>query len=211
MKDQGIKQNAVDQVLDFISYTERQKNRQERFQQMIDRAEKRKKRKRINYSIAAAVVMLIGTAGLIVLNQSHEDPETLFKNYYQKHVFPLEYRSDNQDHDTTSSAFQMFNEGEINEAARKAEALLKSSPTDPDVIILLASIQMEQQNYHEAIKYLNELDSFGGAYLNNGLWYKGLCYLALGESDQARECLRVLQKSNNHTASKKSKEILKCL
>ena len=86
---------------------------------------------------------------------------------------------------------------------------MQADPDDPDIILLLAFIKMEQGKFNEAITHLDRMMIFGGSYESTALWYKGLCCLANDETDQAISTFKILRKSDDIKIVRRSSQILR--
>ena len=198
-------------LLDHLSYEERQKLKADKYRLMVERAKRRYRRRSIyltSLSIASCLVAII-FFGPILSNQI--DNDELFSKYYEPFDFQTTHRGNTQDLSEFITAVDLFKKSELSQAHEITNDLLLKTPNNPDYLLLLSMILLEQEKYAEAIDDLHLISQQGGSYEDAALWYIGLCRLALEQYGQAETLFKTLRKSGDSKIGKMSKGILKVL
>jgi tetratricopeptide (TPR) repeat protein len=198
-------------LLDHLSYEERQKLKADKYRLMVERAKRRYRRRSIyliSLSIASCFAAII-FFGPLLSNQI--DNDKLFSKYYEPFDFQTTHRGNTQEPSEFITAVDLFKKSELSQAHEITSDLLVKTPNNPDYLLLLSMILMEQEKYAEAINYLHIISRQGGSFEAIGLWYIGLCRLELEQYDQAEALFKTLRKSGDSKIGKMSKGILKVL
>jgi len=199
-------------LLDHLSYEERQKLKAEKYRLMVERA-KRRYRRRVIYMISSISVASCLIAAILfgpgLSNQVQK--EELFSYYFEAFDFQTTHRGNTQELSEFITAVDLFKKSELSQAHEITNDLLIKTPNNPDYLLLLSMILMEQEKYAEAIGYLHLISQQGGSFEVTALWYIGLCRLELEQYDQAEALFKTLRKSGDSKIGKMSKDILKVL
>lgn len=209
MENDDKRLKNLENLLDQISYDERQKSKTNRYQIMAERAQKRYRRRRIYFVSGIAVAASL--IGIILFNLNGSNTLTnmeLFDKYYEPYSFQTEYRADASAIDPYLAAIQLYHEGDSDEAMPLIIPLCQESPDNPEYQLLRSLIHIELQEYTMAERGLKTVISHGGSYKTTGLWYLGLCAIANEEYQAAKEIFMHFT-SQDDEISKKSRQILK--
>jgi len=211
MENDDKRLKNLENLLDQISYDERQKSKTNRYQIMAERAQKKYRRRRIYFVSGIAVAASL--IGIILLSLTGSNTLTnmeLFDKYYESYNFQTEYRADSLAIDPYLEAIQFYHEGDSDKAMQLITPLCQKSPDNPEYQFLRSLIHIELHEYTKAQKALNTVISHGGSYEITGLWYLGLCAIANEEYQSANEIFMGFT-SQDDTMHKQSRQILKYL
>ena len=162
-----------------------------------------------HYSAAAAIVAIMVVVGIWVYSP-RQTSEELFTAYFKPYanIFEPTVRSSQTTPSTQRvEAFQAYEQGDYQKAARLFTALNKEKP-EPGILLLLGNSNLILGNLKEAEnnfitlrKDFDELDL-------QAQWYLSLCYLKSGDTKRARAILNELG-GTEVTYAEKAKELLK--
>lgn len=211
MENESIRQEALNKLLDIISYEEKKKLRTDKYRLMGERARKRTRKLRLYYASGiTAAACLIGVFFILLPKESTSHDE-LYNMYYATHNYYTEYREDGVEMDNYLKSIHLYQKGRASEALAIIHPLFLESPLNPDYLLLQSLIWMELREYEKAQQGLQSAIKFGGSYEATGLWYLGLNHLALEDIQSAEEVFRRIGSMEAPILSKKSKKILRKL
>ena len=101
----------------------------------------------------------------------------------------------------------LYKDGKIEEARKNLDPLLASEENNPDYLLLMSQILMQQKNFSSSIVYLNQVIQFGGSYERTGQWYLALSHLALNKYDRCSEALDSIIESGDPKLSKVARKL----
>lgn len=138
-------------------------------------------------AVAAVALLLVASAWIFTLmNQTSLSSEEIYDMYYQPDDAVMVMRSG-----TSGSEEAM-----LMEALRKYERndfegalkLLKKDNSNLMVHFYSGLAYMEIEHFNEAIRsFQNILDDQQNLFVEQALWYQGLCYIKTGRTDKAKE------------------------
>ncbi len=160
------------------------------------------------WAVAASIFLLAATSSiLLVTGRNSADHLSVYEQFYSAPPIDGPQRTGAQGEENRySAALELYNEGKYAEALEAFNRI--PEPVHVTSIYLYKGIaMMETGNYSEAIDQFRNLEE--DAYLNHfGMWYTGLCYLAIGDKDNARSVFREIVREKGHYMTR-SRDILK--
>ncbi len=184
----------LEELLDKISNMELDSRRQEKYDRLVADARRTNSlRKRwlagtVIVTAAACITVII----IINITLSGQDNSKVYDSFYSPHNFPVEYRGTDSLQTNFLESVRLYSEGEAEYAEKKLTPLLNEGTNNPDYLLLMSQILMEQGKFDASIIYLKKIIEFGGSYERTGLWYLALSYLATKKYDQCIEVLGLL-------------------
>ena len=166
----------------------------------------------IRYAAAFTGLMLLGT--IMTLMLQNQGSEELFKKYYRPYEIITVSRSQNtaQGENLFSKATEFYSSGEFSRAAELFSEFLVSNPMRQDARFYQGMAEMETANYPVAIRSLTYLEAENNSlYQDKAMWYLSLCYLAMGDMDNAKKELHAISESKLNNYRSKAKKILRKL
>lgn len=153
-------------------------------------------------AVAAVALLLIGSAFVFnMIRNPSMSPEQIYEMYYQPDDAVMVMRSGNTDN----------NESMLVEALRKYEnedfegalKLFKKDKSNLMVHFYSGLAYMEIEHFNEAIRsFQTILDDKQNLFIEQAMWYQGLCYIRIGQTEKARE---VFSELNTPGSSYKAK------
>ncbi len=197
----------LEQLLDRISETELDSRRREKYNRLKAEAIRNRKARsrRLFVSLAAASLITV----IIVINAvpGKLDGSELYNKFYTPHEFPIEYRGSDDFLEGFKESLILYRDGKIEEAKKNLDPLLVSEENNPDYLLLLSQILMQQKNFSSSIVYLTQVIEFGGSYERTGQWYLALAYLALNKYDRCAEILGSIIENGDPKLSKMARKL----
>jgi len=166
----------------------------------------------VRYAAVFTGLMLLGTIMTLMLQNQGSDE--LFKKYYNPYEIITISRSQNtaQGENLFNKATELYSRGEFSGAAELFSEFLVNNPMRQDARFFKGMAEMETENYPVAIKSLSYLEAENnGLYQDKAMWYLSLCYLAMGDLDNARTELHAISESKLNNYRSKAKKILRKL
>ncbi len=181
----------LENLLDRISEMELDSRRQEKYDKLVAAARRKNRLKKRWLTGIAAVTAAACFTAIIIITTSAGKPESgeLFQSFYSPHEFPVEYRGSDPLNSNFLEAIRLYSEGKADQAEKRLEPILAEDINNPDYMLLMSQILMEQEKYDSSIVYLKRLIESGGSYERTGLWYLALSYLAMEDKDKCIEAL----------------------
>lgn len=198
--------DPLENLLDKIHDKELDLRRREKYNRLVAAAQRKNRlKKRWLAGIAAVTVAACFTA-LFILTTSvgKSNSSELFESFYSPHQFPVEYRGSDPLNSNFLEAIRLYSEGEADQAEKRLEPILAEDINNPDYILLMSQILMQQEKYNSSIAYLKRLIESGGSYERTGLWYLALAYLATENYEQCDAALESVIKISNSKYRKKA-------
>ena len=199
---------ALDQLLELAAEHEKRKSNENKYQLMIDKARKRYRRLFLSYGSAAIIVLFVGVVLLENLKPTLTSIEIFEQNYTRYH-FDHEYRSENSDFEAFSKAVTEYESGSSEQCIHIISPVVLKNPNKTEYQLLMGLALLESEQYQEALPWLESVSEQGGTYEPLGLWYQGLAYLAMNQSEVAVRHFERLLILDNSDYSKKAKGIIK--
>lgn len=166
----------------------------------------------IRYAAIFTGLLVVGTIFTMTFNnQSHDK---LFSKYYQPFEIVTTSRSSSvlPEEQMFNMAAELFNNREFTEAASLFSELLKANPQRLDARFFHGMAEMEMENYPVALKSLSVVGSTKNTlYHDKAIWYLSLCYIATGDTENARSALKSIAASENNIYRAKARRILRHL
>lgn len=159
---------------------------------------------------AAALILLIGIAGVIkfsILKTSVEGTD-IFSEYYSVYTADDATRSDVNANNELSLALEAYSEGNFGKASSMLKSNAYSGIELNKSLFYYGLVSIELADYQVAIEAFNKVLSNGeNPYIAQSHWYLALTWLKLNNYNAAKEHLHWLQQ-NDRFYGKKAKEIL---
>ncbi len=212
MENKSERLDALSQLLDIISIEESAKRKENKYKIMAMRAKKRYRRIKILYTSGITVAACF--AGLLILSLSGTKEMTgmqLYNKFYEPHHFQIEYRADSVSKPLFITAINYYLLGDNDSSLAIIETLEAENQGNPEFLLLQNLVNIELNNYFEARSGFSKIIKYGGSYKITGLWYLGLCDLALGDLISAEKSFIKLSNTENSEISRNSRKILKKL
>ena len=168
-------------------------------------------RKLKNWLVAASITILLILGGGITYHSLTRD--TLENRLYAKYYEPCNY---DDDYILNSSSLSIARQKYLDGEYMNALLLLKEQPslltieTERDFLIALSLLEIG--NYDTALEYFKKvlLVQKEFEHIPQIIWYMGLCYLKMGNTEKAVETFSIIVNNNDYNY-KKAKRILKKL
>ncbi len=181
----------LEELLDRISEKELDSRRQEKYDRLVAAARRKKRLKKRWLSGIAAVTVAACLTIIIITTSTLGKPDSseLYKSFYSPHHFPVEYRGTDSLNSNFLEAIRLHSEGKVDQAEKSLQIILVEDINNPDYMLLMSQILMQQEKYDSSIAYLKRVIESGGSYERTGLWYLALSYLAMEDYDKCSEAL----------------------
>ena len=201
--------DPLENLLDKIHEKELDSRRREKYDRLIAAARRKNRlKKRWLAGIAAVTVAACFTVIIIITTSvGKSDNSELFESFYSPQEFPVEYRGVNPLNSNFLKAIRLYREGKADQAAKRLEPILAEDKNNPDYMLLMSQIMMQQKNFSSSIEYLNQVIKFGGSYERTGQWHLALSYLALNKHDRCAEILDSTIESGDPKLSKMARKL----
>lgn len=161
---------------------------------------------------AAVIVAFIGIAGVLYYVFGNNNPQRIYKQFYQTYDIPDTYRSDDitDSSKLLSSAFLMYANKEFDKAIPVFEQIKANKENSEITDIFQALSYMETNEHKKAIPLLMQLANDESMFPEVANWYLGLCYLKTENLEKALPIFEMLSEKDNYY-SPKAKRILEKL
>ena len=197
----------LEELLDRISETELDSRRREKYNRLKTEAiQKRKTRSRWLF-VSLAVASLITVIIVVNAIPGTIDSDELYQAYFTPHEFPIEYRGNDDFLEGFKESVIHYRDGKFEEAKKILNPLVVSEASNPDYLLLMSQILMQQKNFRSSIEYLNQVIKFGGSYERTGQWYLAMAYLALNKYDRCAVALDSIIESGDPKLSKMARKL----
>lgn len=168
-------------------------------------AQKKVAMRRLLIPIAASIIVAVVTFAIHPFNKNYTNQELLAK-YYTPYDAGMSYRSATTTEESLlKNAYESYREKRFEDAIKYFEAALKK---DLD----MASYFYSGMSYLELKKYSPAETNFevvinnnDNLYIEQAEWYLGLCYIASGQTDRAKQLFTKISKSDSYYAAKAKK------
>ncbi|MGA1976531.1 MAG: tetratricopeptide repeat protein [Bacteroidales bacterium] len=168
-------------------------------------------RKRVPWSIAAAVTLFILIGGSIVFFSSRRmSNEEIINKYYKPYEGLSASRSQqavlNRDY---STAMDYYNIHDYKDAAFYFSKVIKNDPLNMESTMLYGTSNFEIRNYPEARQSFSKvIDNNDNLYMEDAHWYLALCYIRTNDKGKAMDQLSMIRNSGS-IYSKEAGQILR--
>ncbi|MCK4922708.1 MAG: hypothetical protein KAS71_16760, partial [Bacteroidales bacterium] len=198
LADEAISEYNKDKLEEAESFNEFDSSHQEiKVPGNINKNKKNKIRKLYLIVSSAAAILLIALMFRVFIFETN--PDKLFENYYSPAEMALNNTRGSQENLNASLilSYNYYNKGDFTKADTELNKINFDMAADPLYWYLKGLIELENKNYMLAINNLS--NDFTGAdpFYIEKQWYLGLCYLKLGEIDNAQSSLFAIQHSSN--------------
>jgi len=123
------------------------------------------------------------------------DSDALFQKHYKK-FDPSVLTRDYGRHDSFSTAFLLYYQGNLIESEALTDSLLLALPGNDKLIFLKGLISLDKGETEKASRSFTAIIPGGGVIEAYARWYLALIYLKMGEFSFCREQLDVLRNAN---------------
>ncbi|MCK4922039.1 MAG: tetratricopeptide repeat protein [Bacteroidales bacterium] len=151
---------------------------------------------------AAALILLLIIFGISIMKTN---PDKLFEHYYSMAKIEMFHERGIQDvfPNEIQQLYNYYISKDFKNAENTLENISDSLQTDSTVKFLTSLLEMEKENYPEAISLFNENLKPDDSFYEESLWYLGLCYLKVKNLEEARTVFTILKNSTGkyHTES----------
>jgi len=149
--------------------------------------------------LAAGLALVIGVSLVYNSKYSGNLNDQVFASYY--HTYQIENKltsrvPSNNDFNF-NVAFQLYNQGNYQDAINQFEGIFKNDTTRITACFLLGMSYIEVQNYPKAIKHLSYVIDQNSAIGKQAEWYLALCCVKTGQKAQANLLLNRIIGRNN--------------
>lgn len=139
--------------------------------------------------ITITIIVIITTIIFIQVNRPEKNIE-IYSEYYKPFEISFQIRDSYYKTDAITNFEKNYSLANYIEAIKQAEIIQKNDSTIP--ILFLAGIAyMELKSYDKALKYFNT-DDKSSPFYEQIIWYKSLCYIRLGQTEEAKELLKMM-------------------
>ncbi len=196
----------LENLLDRISEMELDSRRQEKYDRLVAIAVRKNRLKKRLFAGIAAITAAACFTAIIIITTSAGKPESgeLFQSFYSPHDFPIEYRGKDSLNTIFLESVRLYSKSRSDQAQDILTPLLDVYSNNPDYILLMSQILMEQKKYDSSIVYLKQVIESKGSYERTGFWYLALSYLATEKYNECLETLDRLIESADPQLSKKA-------
>jgi tetratricopeptide (TPR) repeat protein len=121
-------------------------------------------------------------------------PAQLADAYMKEHFMSVGVTMD-ADAAPIEQAKNLFNKGRLEEAGTRFEAILSSTPEDPDALKMAGIVSLRLGHYDKAIGYFRKLGENVTMFANPGLFYQAVALLIRngpGDAEEARKVLHMV-------------------
>lgn len=159
--------------------------------------------------LVAASIALLLFAGWWFLMPSNE-PDVLYANFYQPYELSFSSR-DGGNTEALLAANAAYNAQDYTQALQAFESLSVDLQTSK-VKLAMGISYMELSSFDSALSLFDQIIELQDPlFLDQALWYKGLCLLRQEKSDQARTVFRELENDPNSIFNQEARRLLKRL
>jgi tetratricopeptide (TPR) repeat protein len=138
-------------------------------------------------AVAAVALLLVASAWIFTLmNQSSLSAEDIYEMYYQPDdaVMVMRSGSSGSEEAMLMEALRKYENNDFEGALK----LLKKDNSNLMVHFYSGLAYMEIEHFNEAIRsFQTILDDQQNLFVEQALWYQGLCYIKTGRTDKAKE------------------------
>ena len=157
---------------------------------------------------AASLVLLIVTSLLLLFDGSKSiDYQAVYNQFYS----PVPYNSTTrtagaEEENLIDAAYGLYHDKRYSEALELFNMIPEPVP-NPAQYLYKGITVMELERYQEAISLFSQLES-NPVFKHYGMWYTGLCYLALEDEQNARSTFKTIIEQEGYFM-KEAKAVLK--
>lgn len=147
-------------------------------------------------SIAASILIVVGVVGYFtVFNQT---PNSVYQRNYVAWQ-PKNVTRGQSIQNNFTKWVAVYSNGQYEQVISAFPFLPKDYKLQPQVVLMHSSALMQQEKFSEALSQLMAFDlSNYSFFVDDFNWYKGLCYIRLGEIDRAKSTFEILLESKKY-------------
>ena len=159
--------------------------------------------------VASTIIILFGIFGVILIsNRTVKNSGSLYAEYFEPYVSPVGSVRSQLNYDSLFYfALTLYNEREYESAVKIFKLIPEDHNLFHNVKLMEGCAYMELVRIDEAIEELSYIDDQSLCY-ESAQWYLGLCYLRIGDRDNAIKSFEYLV-SRNSSYSEKAERILR--
>jgi tetratricopeptide (TPR) repeat protein len=168
--------------------------------------------KRVFYAAATVTGIAFGSWAVITGGENRIKPQSLFHDNFMPYP-PINIFRESQNLELDSGFFyalKHYQESNYKEAVIALKRLLELDPGSSIMQFYLGVSYMELENYDKAHKLFDQIIEGNSFFIEQAIWYKGLCFLAQNKPDNAINTLNNLTKYTNPYTDK-AKNLVKKL
>ncbi len=167
-------------------------------------------RKYKKWLAAASITLLMLFGGSMAYHLQTRDTlgNRLFDKYYEPFDETIRYALNSN---SLSLAQQKYKKGEYNNAYLLFDQLPSSIHINSEKHLFMGLSLMEMERFDEAIQNFDKVTQYETSVgvLPEMRWYRGLCYLRIGEIEKAKNIFRIIVNRNERQQEKASKILRK--
>ena len=154
----------------------------------IRAADRRRRRQRWQYGLAAGLALLLLAAGGWYLGSTQPTPQSLYETYYT--VYPADPVLRGEPTVDYNQAMTLYREGRYREAIPLFEELQRIDDSDVWVALFLGNSHLNVDQTDDALRYFGQVAASDDAIIQQyGRWYLALTHLKRGEQAAAQALL----------------------
>ena len=170
---------------------------------------------KFRYSIAALLLVLIGTSVFIYSIRKQNTPEVLFNAYYKPLSAPeSHFRGDEKTQDIPTQSLEAsdaYDQLEYKKAIALYSELLKESPNNSKYTLFLGLSYINDGKYNEAIILFNNHKTQNTSYDEDIKWYLALAHLRKGEVKTSSIILKDIASNSNSYYNETAEQLVQKL
>jgi tetratricopeptide (TPR) repeat protein len=143
----------------------------------------------------SAMAVLIAVSSLLLIGSAHPDYQKLYSEYYAPRDADVQRTITGSPDDPYSQAMKYYIAQDYSSADHHFHHLVESEASN-EAILYKGINNMELGNYLAAIEIFNRLEDKDLTLRHEAMWYKSLCYLALGNEKATFYALQEIINSN---------------
>ena len=163
------------------------------------------------YGMAAILLLLLVPLAYYMFFTSESlAPAELYAEYYVPYEEVILERESGPV-SKLDEGMALYGQGRYEEAAQMLEAYAKEMPDDTSLILYMGIINMEREDYTEALEYFSRAEN-DPLMKEQARWYKGLTYIKTEQLPKAKEIFsKIAQTKGPHYKKKEAARLLERL
>lgn len=157
------------------------------------------------YLAAAAIITLLGVAAFFNY-QSTNRPVSTFANYYQRPIWDVQTRGENEDSQYTN-AISLYNQKHYEAALPIFDKLLEEYPEDNQLRTFKGISHLESNEFSSAIVEFQTVRINSDIYFEEATWYLALLNIKTNNTEEAKVYLEELSNLENGFFYQKAMEL----
>ncbi len=157
-------------------------------------------RRLLPYAVAASVLIVLVAAWLIF--GPGTSPDQLADKYISRQLQNLPVKMSSVQ-DSMQKAVATYNQGQLPEALRQLEQLLRQDPAKIQAKIYAGIVCLRLQEYDKALGYFQQLEADTTLYSNPALFYQSLTLMKRNHPGDSRKARQLLQSVVDRDLDKK--------